>query len=98
MSFPKIILKPGKEHSLKRFHPWVFSGAIARVEGTAHDGDIVEVCDNNGTYLATGHCADGSITVRVFSFEGYDGSDAFWQAKLQNANPLPWADLHFFKL
>jgi 23S rRNA (cytosine1962-C5)-methyltransferase len=96
MSFPKIVLKPGKEQSLRRFHPWVFSGAIARVEGAAHDGDIVDVCDSKGEYLATGHCADGSIAVRVFSFEGYDGTDSFWQAKLQNAfdlrKKLGWVD------
>ena len=77
MSLPKIILKPGKEQSLLRFHPWVFSGAIQRVEAEAHNGDIVEVVDARGKYLATGHCAEGSITVRIFSFTGYENPETF---------------------
>jgi 23S rRNA (cytosine1962-C5)-methyltransferase len=88
MSFSKIILKSGKEQSLKRFHPWVFSGAIQRTEGAAHDGDIVEVCDSKGAYLATGHCSEGSIAVRIFSFDGFDGSTDFWVEKISNAYRL----------
>ncbi len=88
MSIPKIILKPGKEQSVKRFHPWVFSGAIQNVQGEAHNGDIVEVCDSKGQYLATGHCAEGSITVRIFSFTGYDNPETFWKGKIKNAFDL----------
>jgi len=88
MPLPQIILKPGKENSLKRFHPWVFSGAIKGMKGQAHDGDIVEVVDSNGNYLGTGHCADGSIAVRIFSFTPFDGSNAFWKNKLQTAYNL----------
>ena len=88
MSITQIILKPGKEQSLKRFHPWVFSGAIKGMKGQAHDGDIVEVVDSNGNYLGTGHCAEGSIAVRIFSFDKYDGSAAFWKGKLQAAYNL----------
>ncbi len=88
MSITQIILKPGKEQSLRRFHPWVFSGAIKGMKGQAHDGDIVEVVDSNGNYLGTGHCAEGSIAVRIFSFDKYDGSAAFWKGKLQAAYNL----------
>jgi 23S rRNA (cytosine1962-C5)-methyltransferase len=88
MALTQIILKPGKEQSLKRFHPWVFSGAIKGMKGTAHDGDIVEVVDSNGNYLGTGHCADGSISVRIFTFKPYDGSAEFWKEKLQAAYNL----------
>jgi 23S rRNA (cytosine1962-C5)-methyltransferase len=87
-SRPKIFLKPGKENSLRRFHPWVFSGAILRAEGEPHDGDIVDVVDAAGKYLGTGHCADGSITVRIFSFDGYDGSESFWFGKIADAYRL----------
>lgn len=88
MQLSQIILKPGKEQSLRRFHPWVFSGAIKGMKGTAHDGDIVEVLDSNGNYLGTGHCADGSIAVRIFSFSRYDGSREFWKTKLKDAYAL----------
>jgi len=88
MSITQIILKPGKEQSLKRFHPWVFSGAIKGTKGHAHDGDIVEVVDSNGNYLGTGHCADGSIAVRVFAFDKYTGDSAYWKKKLQKAYNL----------
>ena len=88
MAIPKIFLKPGKEQSVKRFHPWVFSGAIQQVQGEAHNGDIVEVVDTKGQYLATGHCADGSITVRIFSFQGYEDPLLFWENKIRNAFDL----------
>jgi 23S rRNA (cytosine1962-C5)-methyltransferase len=87
-ALPKIVLKPGKENSLKRFHPWVFSGAILRAEGEPHEGDIVEVVDSAGQYLGTGHCADGSIAVRIFSFDGYDGEEQFWFNKIDAAYRL----------
>jgi 23S rRNA (cytosine1962-C5)-methyltransferase len=52
-SFPQIFLKPNRDEAVRRFHPWVFSGAIARVKGQTADGEIVEVCDSRGQYLAT---------------------------------------------
>ena len=65
----KIILKRGKESSLERFHPWIFSGAIARIEGTPAEGDIVAVYDAEGNFRARGHYQIGSITVRILTFE-----------------------------
>ena len=88
MSVTKILLKPGKEQSIKRFHPWVFSGAIQKVEGQAHNGDIVDVLDSKGLYLGTGHAAEGSIAVRLFSFTGYDDPANFWLSKIQSAFDL----------
>jgi 23S rRNA (cytosine1962-C5)-methyltransferase len=85
MSFTQIVLKPGKDHSLKRFHPWVFSGAIKQINGKVASGDIVEVTNDQGKYLGTGHYAEGSIAVRIFSFEGYEDSAAFWKMKLNAA-------------
>ncbi|MBL7796989.1 MAG: class I SAM-dependent rRNA methyltransferase, partial [Saprospiraceae bacterium] len=51
MNFPKIVLKPGKEVPVRRFHPWVFSGAIQRAEGNPADGDVVSVHDRAGNLL-----------------------------------------------
>ena len=60
-----IQLKPKKEESLQRFHPWLFSGAIQRIEGNPAEGDLVEVLDTNRNFLAIGHYQIGSIAVRV---------------------------------
>lgn len=82
MSLPKIYLRSGREEAIRRFHPWVFSGAVARTEGNPQDGDVVEVVDKKGAYLATGHFHDGSILVRIFSFEPVVPDVAYWTAKL----------------
>ena len=71
--YPKIYLKPGRQSSLERFHLWVFSGAIQKIEGVPaqgvpKDGDVVEVYSTVGQYLATGHYQKGSITVRICTF------------------------------
>lgn len=66
--FIRLILKKGKEESLLRFHPWVFSGAINRIEGTPEEGDVVEVYSSEDHFLGIGHYAIGSIAVRIFSF------------------------------
>lgn len=66
----KIILKKGREESLLRFHPWVFSGAIAQIVGEPAEGDIVGVFASDGSFLAYGHYQIGSIAVRVLSFNG----------------------------
>jgi len=84
--YTKIILKPGKERSLQRFHPWVFSGAIEAVTKELTDGEIVEVYDTEKRYIATGHYQEeGSITVRIFSFEQIQIDDDFWANKIQKA-------------
>ena len=66
----KIFLKPHREESLLRYHPWVFSGAIANVQGNPAEGDLVTVCAADGQQLAIGHWQIGSIAVRVLSFSG----------------------------
>ena len=65
----KIILKKGRDESLRRFHPWVFSGAIAQIQGSPAEGDIVAVHASDGAFLAYGHYQVGSIAVRVLSFD-----------------------------
>ena len=85
MQYPQINLKPGKEQSLQRFHPWIFSGAIKRLPENLNDGDIVEVNDSFGNYIATGHYQTGSIAVRIFSFEKADIDENFWLNKLAMA-------------
>jgi 23S rRNA (cytosine1962-C5)-methyltransferase len=86
--FPKVILNKGKERSLKNFHPWVFSGAVQSVADGVNEGDIVEVFSVDGNYLATGHYHDGSIKVRLFSFERTPADAAFWLQKLKTAYDL----------
>ncbi len=80
-----VHLKPKKEESLKRFHPWVFSGAIQRIEGKVTEGELVKVVDAAGGFLALGHCQIGSIAVRVISFEDTTVDDAFWSLKISRA-------------
>lgn len=80
-----IQLKPRKEESLQRFHPWLFSGAIQRIEGTPAEGDLVEILDNNRNFLAIGHYQIGSIAVRVVSFENIPLNDDFWSRKIEQA-------------
>ncbi len=84
-SFSKIILKHRKDAPLRRSHRWVFSGAIHRIEGEVEDGDIVEVFSGNGEYLGTGHYHDGSIAVRICSFEKTKFELPFWEKRLGEA-------------
>ncbi len=81
----RIILKRGKEESLLRYHPWVFSGAIHHAEGHISEGDVVHVCNANGDFIATGHYQQGSIAVRVLSFDDVAIDDAFWHRRLSQA-------------
>ena len=67
--YKNIYLKSGKDASLRRFHPWVFSGAIAKMEKGIEEGDVVRVVDAAGEFMAVGHYELGSIAVRVLSFE-----------------------------
>ncbi|MCQ2225992.1 MAG: class I SAM-dependent rRNA methyltransferase [Paludibacteraceae bacterium] len=85
MDFAKIILKPKKEESLRRFHPWVFSGAIQKIIGKPQEGDIVDVYTAQNEYCATGHYQIGSIAVRVLSFEGEHPSASFWEIRITEA-------------
>ncbi|MEI7660867.1 MAG: class I SAM-dependent rRNA methyltransferase [Bacteroidota bacterium] len=84
----KIILKPGKEAPLRRFHPWIFSGAILNLEGIPKEGDVVEVLSNRREYLATGHYFTGNIAVKVFSFSQTSATMPFWKSKLSAAFEL----------
>lgn len=84
----KIYLKKGREESLLRFHPWVFSGAIAQVAGPVAEGDLVKVYASDGRFLATGHYQIGSIAVRVLSFESETLPANFWEQKLSEALAL----------
>ena len=82
----KIYLKRGKEESLKRFHPWVFSGAIAKVEGSPEEGRLIDVYTSDNTFIARGHIQIGSIAVRVLTFDENEKIDyEFWKRRLQIA-------------
>ncbi len=67
--YKKIKLKPKKEQSLLRFHPWVFSGAIASLDDNILEGEVVEVYAHDDTFLGVGHYQIGSIAVRILSFQ-----------------------------
>ncbi len=82
---PTIILKSGKDQSLKRFHPWVFSGAIKKIKGDVYEGQIVRVVSNHDEFLGLGHYQIGSIAVRILSFEETIIDDSFWFNKLKKA-------------
>ncbi len=84
----KIFLKPKKEDSLLRFHPWIFSGAIARQEGKIEEGDVVEVYTSAGNFIAIGHFQVGSIAVRVLSFSTCKIDINFWEEKIRSAYQL----------
>ena len=81
----KVYLKPGKEDSLKRFHPWIFSGAIARFDGEPDEGEVVEVYTSKKEFIAEGHFQIGSIAVRVLSFRQEPIDHDFWKRKLEIA-------------
>ena len=80
-----VILRRGKEESLKRFHPWIFSGAVMSLEGNPEEGDVVTVLDSQHNFLCQGHWQVGSIAVRVLTFEQEPIDDAFWQKRLGEA-------------
>lgn len=89
MKYPVITLRPGKEESLLRFHPWVFSGAIARMPQNIEEGDIVEVHAADGTPLGTGHFQIGSIAVRVLTTDtDVDIDENFYGSRLADAYRL----------
>lgn len=88
MSYKKVYLKPGKEESLRRFHPWIFSGAIHHIEGEPEEGEVVSVYTSQREFVAVGHFQVGSIAVRVLSFQDELIDHAFWVRKLRSAYAL----------
>ena len=83
--YKSIYLKRGKEESLLRFHPWIFSGAIQRMDDGIEEGDVVRVITNKGDFIAVGHYQIGSIAVRVLSFSDIVIDHAFWCRRLSAA-------------
>jgi len=83
--YPIITLKRGKEQSILRFHPWIFSGAIYNASPEPEDGDIVRIEDSKHDFLAYAHFQPGSIAARIFSFEEIDPDENYWKQKIENA-------------
>ena len=81
----KVFLKHGRDESLRRFHPWVFSGAVAQVQGAPAEGDIVGVYSAEGQFLASGHRQIGSIAVRILSFDADPTAPGFWEDSIARA-------------
>ena len=83
--YKKISLKPKKDESLKRFHPWVFSGAIASLPDNIEEGDVVEVYAHDDTFLGVGHYQIGTIAVRILSFQEREIDASFFEERLREA-------------
>ena len=83
--YKHIYLKRGKEESIQRYHPWIFSGAIHHTDKGIEDGDIVQIISFEGDYLATGHYQIGSISVRILSFNDIEINEQFWKNRLASA-------------
>ena len=82
----KVYLKAGKEESLKRFHPWIFSGAIAHFDNEPEEGEVIDVYTSKKEFIAKGHYQIGSIAIRVLSFNQEEIiDDDFWKRKLSTA-------------
>ena len=84
-NYTKVVLKSGKDQSLKRFHPWVFSGAIKKTYGSLAEGDLVKVYSNHDEFLGIGHYQIGSIAVRIVSFKDLVPDYTFWKTKIERA-------------
>ena len=83
--YKQVYLKRGKEESLLRFHPWIFSGAINKIEEGLEEGDIVRVMTHDKKFIAVGHFQIGSIAIRVLSFHDVKIDDMFWESRLKAA-------------
>lgn len=88
MNYKEIKLKPKKEASLKRFHPWIFSGAVQQKDNNLTEGEVVNVYTANNDFIAVGHYQIGSIEVRVLSFDKEDIDIRFWKKRLSSALEL----------
>ena len=88
MNYPKVILKSGKDQSVRRYHPWIFSGAIKKIIGNVNEGDLVMVTDNKDEFLALGHYQIGSIAVRILTFKDKEIDAGFWKDKISKAYNL----------
>ncbi len=88
MAYNTLYLKRGKDESLKRFHPWVFSGALQQIPSGLEEGSIVRVLDNDGKFIAVGHWQIGSIAVRVLSFDDEEINFDFWKRRLKVADDV----------
>lgn len=84
-TYPAVTLKPGKERSIHLKHPWIFSGAIQSVEENIREGDLSEVYSSTGKYLGTGHYHEGSIKVRLITFNRCNIDESFWYQAIQDA-------------
>ena len=80
--YKNIYLKHGKEESLKRFHPWIFSGAIHHMDDGIAEGDTVRVITADGDCIAVGHYQKGTITIRVLSFQDIVIDESFWRSRI----------------
>ena len=85
MERTKIVLKSGKDQSPRRFHPWIFSGAIKKIYGDPVEGDLVDVYDNKDEFLAVGHYQPGSIAVRIVSFKNVNPDIDFFRDRIKSA-------------
>jgi 23S rRNA (cytosine1962-C5)-methyltransferase len=81
----KIVLKSGKDQSVRRYHPWIFSGAIKKIYGNPEEGDLVDVFDNKDSFLAVGHYQPSSIAVRILSFAQVTPDADFFADKIKRA-------------
>jgi 23S rRNA (cytosine1962-C5)-methyltransferase len=105
MNIPgQVTLKQGKEFSVKRFHPWIFSGAIDHMSGDIRDGSWVEIQQKNGHVLGYGHYQHGSISIRILSFGNTKPTSTFWHSRIEQALllrktlSLPSAETDSFRL
>ena len=85
MMRPRLIIAPGREKAILRRHPWIFSGAVKRIDGTPEEGDIVDVVASDGKWMAVGHYQDESIICKVLSFDTPDIDEVFFRAHIHSA-------------
>ena len=85
MTRPRLIITPGKEKAILRRHPWIFSGAVKRIDGAPAEGDIVDVVDARGQWMCSGHYQNESIICKVLSFDTPDIDEAFFRARVHSA-------------
>ncbi len=87
-TYPSLILHRAKTHAIKRFHPWVFSGAVKSKNGNPDQGDVVEIFSEDGEFLGMGHFGTGSVSARIFSFKKVTNLQDLWREKFKTAFAL----------